>query len=72
MSKDNNVIDDHDRKAGDGDAGDRDEVLSILKECGVTADQARDLLRAYGNNRDALISAAKTLATKSHVRSSRV
>ena len=65
MSKDNNEIDCRDR-------GERDKVLGIVKECGVTADQARDLLRAYGNNHDALVSAAKTLATKFRVRSSRI
>ena len=49
------------------------EVQYIADQTGITADQVRELIKAYGNNREKLIQAAKGLgryATK--VRSSRL
>lgn len=49
------------------------EIHHLAKEAGITADQARQLIQAYGNDREKLMRAAKSLATRSpQVRSSRV
>jgi hypothetical protein len=57
---------DRDRVAGSEDY----EVQYLAKEAGVTPEQARQLIRAYGNDREKLMQAAKGLA-KPRVRSSR-
>ena len=60
---------DRDRVAGGRDY----EVQHLAKETGVTAEQARQLINSYGNDREKLMKAAKAIASKSpNVRSSRV
>lgn len=49
------------------------EVLYLAQQTGISQDQAWQLVRAYGNDREKLMKAAKGLAgTKPNVRSSRV
>jgi hypothetical protein len=57
---------DRDRVAGDQDY----EVRRLANEAGVTPEQARQLIKAYGNDRDKLMQAAKSFA-KPRIRSSR-
>jgi len=57
---------DRDRVAGGQDY----EAQHLANEAGVTPDKARDLIKAYGNDREKLMQAAKSLA-KPRVRSSR-
>jgi glycerol-3-phosphate dehydrogenase len=60
---------DRDRVAGGQDY----EVQYLAKDTGVTAEQARQLIKAYGNDREKLMKAAKAIAPKNpNVRSSRV
>ena len=60
---------DRDRVAGGQDY----EVQYLAKETGVTSQQARQLIKAYGNDREKLLKAAKSLASaKPSPRSSRV
>ena len=59
---------DRDRVAGGQDY----EVQYLAKEAGVTPEQARQLISAYGNDREKLMKAAKGLAgRKPSPRSSR-
>ena len=52
-------------------AGGQDyEIQYLTQHAGISADQARDLVKAYGNDREKLMQAAKGLA-KPNVRSSR-
>jgi len=47
-------------------AGGQDyEVQHLAQETGVTQQQARDLIRAYGNDREKLMQAAKGLNSPS-------
>jgi glycerol-3-phosphate dehydrogenase len=49
------------------------EIEYLTRQIGITPDQARQLIKAYGNDREKLMRAAKGLAgTKPNVRSSRV
>jgi hypothetical protein len=49
------------------------EVLHLARETGVTPEQARQLISAYGNDREKLMKAAKGLAgRRPSPRSSRV
>lgn len=49
------------------------EVQHFATEAGVSLSQARELIRAYGNDRAKLMQAAKSLPGRgTHVRSSRV
>jgi len=57
---------DRDRVAGGQDY----EVQHLANEAGVTPEQARQLIKAYGNDREKLMQAAKTFA-QPRVRSSR-
>ncbi|RLP26325.1 DUF3606 domain-containing protein [Mesorhizobium sp. YM1C-6-2] len=60
---------DRDRVAGGQDY----EVQHLAKETGVTLEQALQLIRAYGNDREKLMKAAKGLANnKPSPRSSRL
>ena len=60
---------DRDRVAGGQDY----EVRHLAKESGVTLEQALQLIRAYGNDREKLMKAAKGLAgAKPSPRSSRI
>lgn len=60
---------DRDRVAGGQDY----EVQHLAKEAGVTPEQARQLIKAYGNDRENLMKAAKGLARAApSPRSSRV
>ncbi len=55
-------------------AGNEDyEVQHLATEAGVSVAQARELIRAYGNDRAKIMRAAKSLpGSGNHVRSSRV
>jgi hypothetical protein len=44
-------------------AGQDDEVQHLAKEAGVTSEQARSLIKAYGNDGEKLMKAAKALAS---------
>jgi glycerol-3-phosphate dehydrogenase len=49
------------------------EVQYLAKETGVSPEQARELIKAYGNDRRTLLNAARSLPGRDpHVRSSRV
>ena len=49
------------------------EVQHIATEAGISVAQARELIRAYGNDRAKIMQAAKSLpGSGNHVRSSRV
>jgi hypothetical protein len=49
------------------------KVQHLARETGLSPDQARILIKAYGNDREKLMKAAKMLATaKPRVRSSRI
>jgi hypothetical protein len=52
-------------------AGQDYEVHHLAREAGVTTEQAQALIKAYGNNREKLMQAAKGLA-KPNIRSSRM
>ncbi len=71
MADDKSMIgkQDRDRVAGGQDY----EVQYLAKETGVTPEQARQLIKAYGNDREKLMKAAKGLASaKPSPRSSRI
>ena len=51
--------------------GEDREVVYLTQQTGVSAEHARELIRAYGNDRDKLMKAAKGLA-QPRVRSSRL
>lgn len=55
-----------DRAAGGQDY----EVEYLTRHAGITPEQARDLVKAYGNDREKLMQAAKVFA-RPNVRSSR-
>lgn len=60
---------DRDRAAGGRDY----EVQHLAKDAGITPEQARQLIQAYGNDREKLMKAAKGLASgKPSPRSSRI
>lgn len=60
---------DRDRIAGGQDY----EIQHLAKEAGVTTELARQLIRSYGNDREKLMRAARSIAPKSpNVRSSRL
>jgi hypothetical protein len=53
-------------------AADQDyEVHHLAREAGITTEQAQQLIKAYGNDRDKLMQAARGLA-KPNIRSSRI
>ena len=71
MADDKGKTDQRDRSKVAG--GQDYEIEYLTRQTGVTPDQARQLIAAYGNDREKLMKAAKGLAgTKPNVRSSRV
>ena len=49
------------------------EVQYLTEQTGISAEQAREIIRAYGNDRDTLLKAAKAFASAgAKVRSSRL
>ncbi len=48
------------------------EDQEIARMCGVSLEQARQLIRAYGTDTTSMMTAARQLTGKSAVRSSRV
>jgi len=71
MADDKSKTDNRDRSRV---AGDEDyEVQHLARETGVTPEQARQLIKGYGNDREKLMQAARALATgQAQVRSSRI
>ena len=69
MSDDKSKMDNRDRAKVAG--GEDYEVEHLAKQTGITTEQARQLVKAYGNNREKLMQAAKGLASP-RVRSSRI
>jgi glycerol-3-phosphate dehydrogenase len=55
-------------------AGEQDyEVQYLTEQTGISADQAREIIRAYGNDRETILRAAKAFASAgAKVRSSRL
>ena len=55
-------------------AGEQDyEVQYLTDQTGISADQAREIIRAYGNDRETILRAAKAFASAgAKVRSSRL
>jgi len=65
----NNDCKNNDRKVSGGEATLADQEISRM--CGVSLEQARQLIRAYGTDTTSLVTAARQLGGKSNVRSSR-
>jgi len=62
MADDKSKRDKRDRSRVAG--GEDYEVRYLAKEAGITPEQARQLIKAYGNDRETLMKAAKGLASK--------
>ena len=71
MADNKNKIDKRDRSRV---AGEQDyEVQYLTKQTGISADQAREIIRAYGNDRETILKAARAFASAgTKVRSSRL
>ncbi len=60
------------RDRGKVAGGEDYEVQHFAKEAGISQEQARELIKAYGNNRATLMEALRTMGTHGHAaRSSR-
>jgi hypothetical protein len=69
MPDDKNKTDNRDRMKVAG--GQDYEVQYLTEQTGITAEQARQLIKSFGNDRQTLVKAAKALKPAPKVRSSR-